>query len=251
MFKLLRRFIAYFIDMLVVIIIVQTISSIPFVNKNLDKYNDNYNDYIKYVEDYGRVDLEKYYEDESISNEEIDELISDNPNYEEIINKYAKINKKTYKKINKQIDEKYQNDYKKIYYKLDKYSQLYNISYIIIGLLYFVIFNLITDGVTLGKKITRLKIVNNKDNNSKVTVISYLIRFVLLYQPIYYLVRIIAINFLNPVNYYDVTNIVYTFHSYLEFVILIFIMIRLDGRGLHDILANTKVITQTKEKVIN
>ena len=252
MFKLLKRFTAYFIDMMVVMIIVQTISSIPFINKSLNKYNDNYSDYVKYVESYSKIksDLEKYYEDELITNEEIKKIVKDNPDYEEYLKKYDSIDKKDYDKINEKIDQLYQNDYKEIYYKLDKYSICYNISYIIVTFLYFVVFNLVTDGATLGKKILRLKIVNNK-NDEKVRVINYIIRFILLYQPLYYLFRIIFINFLNPTNYYDIANIIYMFYSYLEFIILIFIMIRQDGRGLHDILANTKVISIDKKKVTN
>ena len=47
MFNLFKRFIAYFIDMMVVLIIVQTIASIPVLNKQLDKYNDIYNNYLE------------------------------------------------------------------------------------------------------------------------------------------------------------------------------------------------------------
>ena len=47
MFRLLKRFFAYFIDMMVVLIIVQTITNIPFVNRDLDKYNDVYNNYYR------------------------------------------------------------------------------------------------------------------------------------------------------------------------------------------------------------
>ena len=63
MFRLLKRCLAYFIDMMVVLIIVQTITNISFINKNLDKYNEVYNDYLETTTEYTsfRLDLIKKY----------------------------------------------------------------------------------------------------------------------------------------------------------------------------------------------
>ena len=247
MFKLFKRFLAYFIDMMVVLIIAQTIISIPFVDKKMTKYNDTYNDYLEYISDYSafRLDLIDSYEDEKIDKEEYDELIEEHDNYKEILNTYYKdesLTKKNYDKLIKRIDNDYEEFSKKMQYKIDKYSIIYNVSYLVLTLLYFVGFNIITGGVTLGKKLMRLKIVNNLDSNKNVSLVSYLIRFVLLYKPIYYLTICIGVNLLNVNNYYNVISVVKGFHTYLEFVILIFMMVRLDGRGLHDILSKTKVV---------
>ena len=109
-------------------------------------------------------------------------------------------------------------------------------------MLYFVGFNVLTKGATLGKKLFRLRIVNNKNSNEDVSVLSYLLRALMLYQPIYYLARVVCVSFLGNGNYYDVINVIYSIHSYLEFAILTFVIVRLDGRGLHDILAGTRLI---------
>ena len=45
--KLFKRFIAYFIDMLVVTLIVQSLSGIPQINRQLDDYNKYQNDYLE------------------------------------------------------------------------------------------------------------------------------------------------------------------------------------------------------------
>ena len=42
--------------------------------------------------------------------------------------------------------------------------------------------------------------------------------------------------------YYTVTNYVYTFQSYLEMIVIATMSIRLDGRGLQDMLAKTRVV---------
>ena len=56
---------------------------------------------------------------------------------------------------------------------------------------YFIAFNKYTNGQTLGKKVMRLKIVNSKDIDAKVPIWSYLVRAIILYQPIYYLVKLL------------------------------------------------------------
>lgn len=247
MFKIFRRVLACFVDMMVVLIIVQTISSIPFINKSLDKYNKVYNNYFEYFSLYGDflMDLEDYYEDKELGVEEYDKLVSDNDSYKELVDKYyvdGKLSSKNYDKLKVDVNDIYLDNYKDTYYKLDKYSIVYNISYVVVSILYFVGFNMITNGVTLGKKLTRLRIVNSSDNNGRVSIFSYLLRCVMLYQVIYYLFKGVFVNVLGISNYYTVSNIIYDLYSYLTFIILTFVILRKDGRGLHDILCKTKVI---------
>lgn len=251
MFKLFRRGLAYFIDMMVVLIIVQTISGIGFINKEIDKYNKTYNDYMEEIDVYSSFlsDINDYYKDEKLTSEEYDDLIKNNPEYEDLVDKYYKndeLTTKNYDKLVEEVNDNYLVEYKDVYYKLDKYSIVYNIAYIIVTLLYFVGFNMITGGATLGKKLVRLKIVNNKDRNNKVSGLSYLIRSILLYQIIYYLIKVLFVNLLSVGDFFNLSNIVYDIHSYLTIIILVFVMIRIDGRGLHDILSNTIVVNVDK-----
>ena len=53
MFKLLRRVLAYVIDMMVIILITQSLTSVPMINKQLDAYNKYYDEYMDLFEDYG------------------------------------------------------------------------------------------------------------------------------------------------------------------------------------------------------
>ena len=174
MSKIFKRVLAYLIDMFVVLIIVQSISGIPLINKNLDKYTKVYDEYLNSYTEYSKVilDLNKYYEDKKIDKKEYKKLLKEYPNQEKILNKYYKDEKITSKNYNNLVDEindNYLKKYKNNYYKLDKYSIFYNTCYVIVTLLYFILFNVITNGATLGKKILKLKIVNNKDNNEKIT----------------------------------------------------------------------------------
>lgn len=251
MFRLLKRFFAYFIDMMVILVIVQAISSITFINKNKDNYDREYNKYIdSYTEYYSfKLDLMNYYEDEKLSSKEYEKITEKYKDYKELVDEYykdEKLSKKSYNKLISKLDRDYNKSYEKVYYKLEKYNIIYNIIYIIVVFLYFVLFNIITNGATLGKKLLRLRIVNNKDKEEKVSIFSYIIRCILLYQPLSYLTRVVLLKFLGVSDYYTVNSIIYNIHSYLEFIILTFVIVRLDGRGLHDLISNTRVIMLDK-----
>lgn len=244
--KIFKRLLAYIIDMLIVITIITCISNVEIINRQLKNYNKYYDDYQELYNNYQNfeIDFQKYYKDKKMTKEEYNNLIENNSLYKTELDKYYKddkITSKEYNKIIKNTRVSFQKEYKKIYYKLNKYSTIYNIICILVILLYFIGFNIITNGQTLGKKILKLQIVSN--NNSKVSFINYLIRTIILYNPIYYLAMIIGPYMFNINNFYTWAIIWSNIKNYLQIIIIIMIIIRIDGRGLHDILANTKVIS--------
>ena len=244
--KLFKRFIAYSIDMLVILIITQSISGIPTINKQLNDYNKYSNKYLTNYKEYSdlKVNLNKYFEDKKITDEEYNSLIKEENNYTNIFkdNYKEELSNEDYDKINKKIDKLYNNTYKEIYYKMEKNSIMYNLIYLIAIILYYVGFNKYTNGQTLGKKLMRLKIVNNNDSNKDVPLWSYIVRLIILYQPILYITKLIGVSFMDISMYYTVTNYVYTFQSYLEMIVIATMSIRIDGRGLQDMLAKTRVV---------
>ena len=244
--KLFKRFIAYSIDMLVILIITQSISGIPTINKQLNDYNKYSNKYLTNYKEYSdlKVNLNKYFEDKKITDEEYNSLIKEENNYTNIFkdNYKEELSNEDYDKINKKIDKLYNNTYKENYYKMEKNSIIYNVIYLVVVILYFVGFNKYTNGQTLGKKLMRLKIVNNNDSNKDVPLWSYIVRLIILYQPILYITKLIGVSLMDISMYYTVTNYVYTFQSYLEMIVIATMSIRIDGRGLQDMLAKTRVV---------
>lgn len=250
--KILKRCLAYLIDMMVILIIAQSISGIPFLNKQLDDYNKYYTKYSDTLTEYYdfKADFQTKYKDKELTEKEYNKLIIEHENYKEVLDKYyedKELSTKEYTKINEQIDKDYLKNYKKLYYKIERYSVVYFLVYLLAIIAYFIGFNYLTDGQTLGKKLLRLKIVSSKEEGEKVSIISYLIRAVLLYQPLYYIIKLIGIYALNSKDYYNITAIIYDIEYYLEFIILLTVMIRLDGRGLHDLLAKTRVASYDRE----
>ena len=250
--KILKRIGAYFIDMMVVMLITQCLSGVPFINKQLDTYNKYYQEYSNALKEYSefKLELQNSFKDEKITEKEYSKIIKISDDYKQEIEKFyddKKITKKEYKTINKNMDNHYLKIYKKLYSKVEKNSICYFIIYLITTIFYFVFFNYYTNGETLGKKIFHLKIVNNKDNNKKVSILSYIIRAIFLYQPIYYIIKLICVMTLNGNDYYSVTSIVYDIQYYLQFIIILTVMIKMDGRGLHDLLAGTRVASYNRK----
>ena len=243
---ILNRVFAYAVDLLILLLVSSILTNISFLNPQLKNYNKYYGQLSDYAKEYNSFisDLEKYYKDGELSEKDYTKLIENHKKYEENLSKYyedSKLSKKEYKKLEGEVEKDYQKKYEDLAYKIAKNSSISSAIYIIVTILYFGIFNLVTDGQTLGKKIFKLKIVSSDDG--KPNIVSYIIRSVLLYNTIYYLVSLIGIYTLNKENYYLVTNIVYQIQYYIQIIIICMVMLRTDGRGLHDILAKTKVIS--------
>lgn len=245
---ILNRVFAYAVDLLILLLVSSILTNISFLNPQLKNYSKYYGQLSDYAKEYNSFisDLEKYYKDGELSEENYTKLIENHKKYEENLSRYyedSKLSKKEYKKLESEVEKDYQKKYEDLAYKIAKNSSISSAIYIIVTILYFGIFNLVTDGQTLGKKLFKLKIVSSVSDDSKPNIVSYLIRSVLLYNTIYYLVSLIGIYILNKENYYLVTNIVYQIQYYIQIIIICMVMLRADGRGLHDILAKTKVIS--------
>ena len=238
--RLFRRFVAYMIDMLVVLIISQSLSGLPFINKELEEYKKYTLEYYNTYEEYAY--LKSYLSDEEekeLVEEDYNKMLEETPLYKEVVDDiYNKNNKEDTKS---KLDTLYEEKAKEAFYNLEKKSTVNNIIYLVTVILYFIFFNLYTEGQTLGKKMIRLKIVNNKDDG-KVKWWQYLVRCLILYQPIYYLVRLVCIYFLATNSYFEVVNIVYSIQGYLEMLIIALMVFRIDNRGPQDLLASTRVM---------
>ncbi len=112
-------------------------------------------------------------------------------------------------------------------------------------LLYFVVFQAYNKGQTIGKKLVKLKVVGN--SGKELGLNDYLKR-VLIVPPIFCdLLDLILLMFVQK-NIYLTSNIVLTVLKNLLLLITgIMVIYRKDNRGLHDLIADTKVI-ELKEK---
>ena len=163
-----------------------------------------------------------------------------NPKYDEYVevtNKYNEILSDYYEKeidideLNEEVNE--------ISYEMNKSGYVYLIGDIVVIILYFGVFNYVYKGQTLGKKLMNLQIISNKDKPLRIS--NYIIRCIILNGIIMDIITLIAICF-SKSTYYDVYRIGSNINMMFQIIIFLSIMFSVSGRGLHDIIAGTKVI---------
>ena len=130
-------------------------------------------------------------------------------------------------------------------YKYRTYSSIISAGALI---LYFGVLQLVLDGQTLGKKIMKIRVVSNKDK--KLNFWSYLIRIVVLNNIWLSLLNVGAVYVVSGVKFYYVTYVIGMISSLMYMLNLIMIMFRNDNRGLHDMIAGTKVVDMNEENVV-
>lgn len=244
--KIFKRLIAYIIDIFLITALSSAIMQLPLFNNDLAKYNKYYKQTTKIQENYIKFnnDLKKYYKDKKLTKEEYDKLLK-YKDYNDVLEKYYKddkLSKKDYSKLEQDSSKLMEKEYKTYYYKLNKSYKINNIIYIALILLYFVGVNLLTNGQTLGKKVMKLKIVNNSDEYTKVSTFNYFLRALVLYNPLYYLMVLLGVELMSANSFYNWMIVWSNIQNYLQILIMIMILARVDNRGLHELLSKTKVI---------
>ena len=130
-------------------------------------------------------------------------------------------------------------------YKYRTYSSMFSATALI---LYFGVLPLVMNGQTLGKKIMKLRVVSN--NEKKLNFWKYLIRIVILNNIWLSLINVGAVYVVSGVKFYYVTYVISMLSSLIYMLNLIMVMFRKDNRGLHDMVAGTKVIEVSNDVVV-
>ncbi len=132
-------------------------------------------------------------------------------------------------------------------YELNSNGYVYIIGEIIITFLYYGVFVYFTHGQTLGKRILGIKIVSNK--GKKLGLHNYFIRTFILNGVISSIIVLIAICFKES-TFITMCDVASSINTILMIIIFLMILFWREGRGLHDILAGTKVIDVRNEEAV-
>jgi len=213
----MKRFVAYTIDIMLVSIVSTLITSNSYINKDYKKYisvSEEYNEFYDEYED-SLDELQDSLEDEEITQDEYDEK-------EKIIN------------------DKYNDKNINYNYKLIKLSVIPTIISILVILLYFVVIQFYLNGQTLGKKIMKLRVVSN--NGKKLNILNYLLRSLILNSVFTNVLTVIFVLTLSKNGYLIYNEIIYVVNYILEMAIIFMMCFDKNNRGLQDYVANTKVV---------
>lgn len=194
----LKRLMAYVIDILIVSICMTPILNWSVINPYIDEYTENYTEYTELLEQANAGDIDP-----------------EDAEYEEKI-----------------IDLNYQiNKYKVVSSSISAGSLL----------LYFALLQWALKGQTIGKKIMKIKVVANREDK-KLNIGNYILRSLILNNIIFTIVLIVGVYLFKEDGYYNLSMIVSYLQLLVMSIIMLMIVLRKDFRGLHDIIAGTKVI---------
>lgn len=138
--------------------------------------------------------------------------------------------------------EQYLEEYTDVLYDMQKANALPNAINTLLIIVYFIVFQYLNKGQTIGKKILKIKIVN--EDKKDISISQMLIRGIMIYSILSSLINIIL--------FFNVSRKVYMV-SYLSigaietlvlFLSAIFILYRNDKKALHDIVSKTIVIKE-------
>ena len=173
-----------------------------------------------------------------VLNPNYDKLLKTSENYNVAVSKYEKgeISNEDYLDISEQY-----------VYDATKYNISTNIIFIVVSFLYYCVFQKFNNGQTLGKKIMKIKVVDNENKN--VSFIKYILRllpmyFIFIGSIIPYILSSILVWFMNVSSFSLIYSLIVYLFMLLGVISFFMAFKREDKRGLHDILAGTKVIEE-------
>ena len=252
--KLIFRVIAFVIYLFILNIILFAISNISFINHNKELIQDTVFDFNNVRTQYNELSpkLENILYDNHIDMTEGLEFKSNYPYfYNEIY--YIPINEELTEEQVNDVKYRVENGYKQaIYqynYNISRYDMTINIIGVVISILYFGVLEWYMKGKTIGKKLLRLKTVDNSNNKASIPLWKYLVKAVLVSGVIFTTADIIlsllscgtnecsrSLEWFNN-SYSLVYNIQYVYNT----LFMLFIFIRSDERSVHDVLLNIRV----------
>lgn len=133
----------------------------------------------------------------------------------------------------------YIKNYGKLFYKYDIIQFITNLINFLYIIILFIIIPGFTKGQTIGKKIMKIRIVN--DDNTCVSIINLIKRALLIDFLGYLLITLIIINFISGFPYFIIATILGILQFSLVIVSSFMILYNKKQKGIHDILTKTKI----------
>lgn len=131
-------------------------------------------------------------------------------------------------------------------YDLAKTGIASSIISLVVTTLYFVGFQYLNRGQTLGKKVFKIKVVDG--DNGRVKLYQLLVRSLLINSILTSFITILAVAFLSKAAYFKTIQFTQLFDVTVLCASFILMMFREDGKGLHDLLICTRVVFDEVEE---
>lgn len=129
-------------------------------------------------------------------------------------------------------------------YELQKNNFASNILNVVLYIGYFIVFGYLNKGQTIGKKIMKIRVVNNSQESPSIW--NMIVRSLFIYGISTLLFSVMFVNIFDIMTFTFGYLIVTYIEAFLMIIAFFMILYKKDGRGLHDIIARTKVIEEVK-----
>lgn len=167
-------------------------------------------------------------------------IIPENKNYDKYMKEYEQIQTEF---IEEKIDsDEYFNKSIDVVYDIDYSNVLPMIIEVVLIILYFIVFQFYNKGQTFGKKLMKLRVVSTKGDKLTLNQVAY--RALIINSILINILILGSLLFLGRNYYYYASLVLQVIGSIIIVVTLMMIFFRKDGRGLHDVIAGTKVIQE-------
>lgn len=137
--------------------------------------------------------------------------------------------------------EEYLKEYQDLIYDYQKENILQSGISVALTIAYYVVFQYMNKGQTLGKKLLNIKVVD-KDTNQPISILKGLLRSFILFSILSGTLCILFLYILNKNTYFTAYSILLMIEGLFTLITMILVLYKKDSRGLHDLMTNTIVI---------
>ena len=138
--------------------------------------------------------------------------------------------------------EQYLDEYTDVLYDMQKANALPNTINTVLIIVYFIVFQYLNKGQTIGKKLLKIKIVN--EDKKEISLKQMLIRGIMIYSILSSLINIILFFNVSRKVYMTSYLTIGAIETLILFLSAIFILYRNDKKALHDIVSKSIVIKE-------
>lgn len=166
-----------------------------------------------------------------------------NPYYDNYLEKYEEMEEIMDKAMDEDNLEFWSDSkFKSVYQDVVKYGSVSSLMSLGCYLLYFVGFQKWNKNQTVGKKLMKIKVVS--EDNDNVSVWQYLVRTVILYNLIFSSLNVAMSFWFGSSSFFVASIVVSVIGELITYAGYLMIVFRKDGLGLHDILGKTRVVNE-------
>lgn len=127
-------------------------------------------------------------------------------------------------------------------YEITRAEGVTSLITLLITILYFIVFQFYNKGQTIGKKVMKIKVVNN--DKKKLTINNVVLRSLIINTIVFEMLSLLFAFLGNKEVFFYASLVTESLQYIIIITTIIMVISRKDGRGLHDFLGNTKVVQE-------